>query len=732
MRHIRTLHFLGTLVFLLMTAAFASAQNAPTVSYPASFAVSPSLSDIHDSRPAGPQPLKIHSRRHLPPLGTAAGHQNAADQALQTAAGKHLEVEPQPDFPGIGFNGYLPPDPNIAVGPNHIVQVVNVDIAVFDKNGNMYSGYPKELRSLWTNLGGSCAANNGGDPVAQYDKLADRFIVTQLGSLSSPYSQCIAVSKTSDPTGSYYLYSYSFGSNLNDYPKFGVWPTATNAAYLATYNLFANGASFVGSSLCAYDRTAMLSGASAASVCFTISGDGGYLPSDLDGSTVPSGGSPGYFLNFYTLSSLRLYKLTPNFTTPSSSILSSPTNISVAAFSEACGGGACVPQPGTSRKLDSLGDRLMYRLAYRNFGDHEAMVVNHSVTAGSSVGVRWYELRNTPVSNNGAFTLFQQGTFAPDSAYRWMGSIAMDQAGDMALGYSSSSSTIYPSINYTGRKPTDATGTMSAETVLQAGNGSQTGYSRWGDYTSMRIDPSDDCTFWYTNEYYMSSSSYSWSTFIGSFKFSNCGLPPTLDFAISATSSPLKLTAGQSGTSNGSVTVTSLNGFSAAVGLLLSGCPASATCTLGSSSVTPPSGGSTTSSLSIVTGGTTPPGTYPIKITGTSGSLTHSATVTLVVAADFTIGASPSSRTVRRGSSGSYTVTVGTVNGVSSTVNLSVSGLPRRTTASFSPSSSVVSPGSSTLIIRPAWSASRGTFTLTITGANGGFTHSIPVTLVIQ
>jgi hypothetical protein len=147
---------------------------------------------------------------------------------LQTAAGPRLDAATQPSFPGIGENGYIPPDPNIAVGPNHIVQVVNSEIAIFGKSGNLYSGYPKTLGSLWTNLGGPCT-NNSGDPTVQYDKLADRFMVTQLGSLSSPYSECIAVSTTSDPSGSYYLYSYDFGSNLNDYPKFGVWPTASNA-----------------------------------------------------------------------------------------------------------------------------------------------------------------------------------------------------------------------------------------------------------------------------------------------------------------------------------------------------------------------------------------------------------------------------------------------------------------------------------------------------------------------
>src|SRR5579875_728868 len=717
-------------VLIIPASAFAQSSGpAPTVSYPSGFAVSPPLSSIHESESAGPPELKIHARRPLPRhLAAQAGQQNASDRALQTAAGSRLAVRENPNFPGLGEAGAIPPDPNIAVGPNHIVQVVNSQIAVFTKGGSIYSGYPKSLSSLWSAMGGPCATNNAGDPVVQYDRAANRFVVTQLGSLNSPYSQCFAVSASGDPTGSYYLYSYSFGSNLNDYQKIGVWPTATTSAYLATYNLFANGNSFVGADLCAYDRGAMLSGAaSAAFVCFTLSGDGGYLPSDLDGPTVPADGTPGYFLTFETLSSLRLYQLSPNFANPASSTLSAATDITVASFSEACGGGSCVPQPGTSRQLDSLGDRLMYRLAYRVFPDHQAMVVNHSVAAGTSVGVRWYELRRT----SGAFSLYQQGTFAPDSSYRWMGSIAMDQVGDMALGYSTSSSTVYPSITYTGRVPSDPLGTMEAETVLQPGNGAQTGYSRWGDYTSMRLDPSDDCTFWYTDEYYPVTSSYVWYTAIGSFKFANC--TGSADFTVAATAAPLSFTAGTGGTANGTVTVSSLNNFSSAVNLALSGCPPSATCTLGSASLTPPLNGSTSTSLKIVIAAATPAGSYPITVTGTSGSLTHSSSFTLTVAAppaDFTLSASPSSLTVKRGTSGKYTVSLGTVSG-SSSVSLSVSGLPKRTNASFSPNP-VTTPGSSTLTVSVNRPASTGTATLRITGNNGSFTHSTSVTLVIQ
>jgi hypothetical protein len=583
---------------------------------------------------------------------------------LQNAPGHHLDVDTQPNFAGIGENGYVPGDPNIAVGPNHVVQVVNSDIAVFDKGGTVFAGYPKRLGSLWSSMGGPCANNNSGDPIAQYDRLADRFIITQLGSLSAPYSECIAVSMTSDPTGSYNLYSYNFGSNLNDYDKFGVWPTATNSAYLATYNLFANGASFIGADLCAYDRNAMLTGAAnPAQICFTISGDGGFLPADVDGPNAPLDKTPGLFLNFETLSSLRMYKLSPNFATPPSSTLSGASDIGVAAFNEACG--SCIPQPGTAQTLDSLGDRLMYRLAYRRFGnDHEAIVVNHSVVAGSSVGVRWYELRNKPPSTSAAFNVFQQGTYAPDSSYRWMGSIAMDQAGDIGLGYSASDgNSVFPSVNYTGRIPTDQAGKMGAEGTIQAGAGSQTSFSRWGDYSAIRIDPSDDCTFWYTNEYYPVTSGYVWYTAIGSFKLSNCSATP--DFSISSTASPLTFPFGAVGSSSGTVTVQSLNGFASLVSLAKAGaCGTNGiTCTLGAGSLMPPSDGSINTTLGIGISATTPANSYSITITGTSGGLSHSTTLTVVVSApppptpNFSISA-PSSLTVSCGSKGTSAITL--------------------------------------------------------------------------
>jgi fibronectin type 3 domain-containing protein len=268
----------------------------------------------------------------------------------------------------------------------------------------------------------------------------------------------------------------------------------------------------------------MLTGAAATQQCFQLSSSfGGLLPSDLDGATLPPAGSPNYFLNFGS-SSLNLWRFHVDWGNTANTTLTGPTTIPVAAFSQACNGGTCIPQGGTTQTLDSLGDRLMYRLAYRNFGDHESIVANHSVTAGSSVGVRWYELR----SLSSVPTVYQQGTYAPDSSYRWMGSIAMDKAGNIALGYSVSSASMYPAIRYTGRGPTDPLDTMGSETSIIEGGGSQLrGLSRWGDYSSMSIDPVDDCTFWYTSEYLQFNGSFNWSTRIASFEFPSCSSTPT-------------------------------------------------------------------------------------------------------------------------------------------------------------------------------------------------------------
>lgn len=481
--------------------------------------VSPPLSHLvriaAPSRRAAPRIIPL---RAIPLTQTSGAEQQ--DGALQTSAGPKVGTVDGLNFAGVGqgdygfSDSYAPPDTNGAVGATQYVQLVNVSLGIFDKTTGALLLPIANIDTLWAGFGGPCETNNDGDPVVKYDRKAKRWLISQLEIASQPYTECVAVSTTSDATGSYNRYAFSYGNDFDDYPKFGIWPDG----YYVTYNIFLNGQSFIGAKLCALHRAKMLKGKPATQQCFQLSSAyGGVLPGDRDGATLPPAGSPEYFVNYGT-NSLNLWKFHVDWVTPANTTLSAPINIPVPAFTPVCNGGTCIPQPGTTQQLDSLADRLMYRLAYRNFGSHESLVVNHSVKAGAGSGVRWYELR-TPATP----TLFQSGTFAPDSSFRWMGSVAMDKVGDMAVGYSLSSSTTFPTIAYTGRVPSDPAGTMESEKIVKAGAGSQNGgLNRWGDYSGMALDPTDDCTFYYTNEYLKASGSFNWSTQINSFKFPTC------------------------------------------------------------------------------------------------------------------------------------------------------------------------------------------------------------------
>jgi len=334
---------------------------------------------------------------------------------------------------------------------------------------------------------------------------------------------CVAISTTSDATGTYHVYSFDYKKTLPDYPKLGVWPDA----YYLTTDSFPSGGFFSGAETCALDRTNMLLGNPATSVCFQRgSGDFALLPADLDGSTPPPTGAPNYEMELATSTKLNLFQFHVDFAVPSNSTFTGPTQLSVTSYTDACATtGSCIVQPTGGEKLDALGDRLMYRLAYRNFGDHESMVVSHSIK-GSGTGKapsseRWYEVRSPGSSP----VIYQSGTVGggTSSLSRWMGSIGMDKNGDIALGYSKSSSTVNPSIEYVGRVPTDALGKMeSAHNVVTGGGVQKNSSNRWGDYSSMQIDPVDDCTFWYAQEYYKTSGSFNFSTRLASFKFTTC------------------------------------------------------------------------------------------------------------------------------------------------------------------------------------------------------------------
>ena len=425
----------------------------------------------------------------------------------------------------------IPPDTNGAVGGTQFVEIVNFVLQVYDKTtGQPELPKPVLISTLWQSFGGLCETTNGGDPVVLWDKLAQRWLVTQLAYNNQTTNNflCLAVSTSVDATGSYNRYNFGFGENFPDYPKYAVWPDA----YYGTHNLYGP-TSFLGAEPCAFDRNAMLAGGAASMICILPKPSNfGFLPSDLDGNKLPPHGAPNHYVELGNLTNeLKEFDFHADFADPQKSTFTGPHVIKVPNYVLLCKDGgkfACVPQPKPGEKVDSLSGLLMFRLAYRNFGDHESMVVPHAVAPGkgstATVATRWYELR----SKGGDFSLYQAGTFQSPTDNLWMASIAMDKQGNMAMGMSADSATsLDSSIWYTGRVSSDPLGQMEAPTVVVTGSALQVnGFHRWGDYSSMSIDPSDDCTFWYSQEYYNKKNggaqSNDWTTHMVSFKFNGC------------------------------------------------------------------------------------------------------------------------------------------------------------------------------------------------------------------
>jgi hypothetical protein len=488
------------------------------------------LREVPPIVPAPRQSPPIHDFIKKAPLPYQPDSAVQAQADLPVAAVLGLNFEGL----GAGLGGGVgdPPDTNLSVGDDQVVETINFLFGVFDKStGNLVYG-PAALTTLWSGFGGSCENLGRGDPVVVFDKAAQRWIIAQMAGFTPlptvfpPDTECVAVSQTSDATGNYYRYAFTLNpGEFVDYVKLGVWP---DAYYLLNNSLDISGGTVKAPQLCALDRSQMLAGAAATAQCFFP--DGIYsllLPSDLDGSKPPPPDSPNYFIGPDRQSSavLDLFKFHVDFSNPSNSTFTGPTQIPVQPYNDLSQG---IPQPGVSNVLSALPGTMMYRLAYRNFGDHESLVVNHTVDAGNGIaGIRWYEIRDPGAT---VPTVYQQGTFSPDSEHRWMGSIAMDGAGDIALGYSISSSSVYPSIGFTGRVPSDPLGIMEAETILFSGTGSLIGsgsFARWGDYTSMSIDPVNDCTFWYANEYLTQTGPPPVHTRIASLSFPACTMRDT-------------------------------------------------------------------------------------------------------------------------------------------------------------------------------------------------------------
>jgi len=514
-----------TILAVIVSVTFAgtlmaeSVQTHPTVTYAQPHTLATPVRDMA-SAPSH-NASKVMPEHDRPPVVHTT---NLPDTAIQEVDLPQVKTQNLLSFDGITDSqggGYVPPDTNASVGDTQVVETVNVAFAVYAKSDGHQLMAPKSIGTLYSGLGTPCANSNLSDPVVNYDKMANRWVITMIAFNNnfSSNAACVAVSKTDDATGTYTAYSFSYKNVLPDYPKVGVWPDA----YYITTDSFPNGGGFSGAESCALNRTAMLAGQTATSVCFQRNAaDFALLPSDLDGATLPPSGAPNFQMDEASSTSLNLYKFHVDFVNTNNSTFTGPTKLTVSAYSDACSGGACIPQPSPGEILDSLAGRLMYRLPYRNYGDHEAMVACHSIrpSKGSAQSAaRWYEIRNP----NSSPTVFQQGSAQHTSISAWMGSIAMDKVGDIAMGVSGSSSAQKPLIAYVGRVPGDPAGAMESPKIVVSGGGVQTNsFNRWGDYSSMAIDPSDDCTFWYTQEYYKSTGSFNFSTHMNSFKFTTC------------------------------------------------------------------------------------------------------------------------------------------------------------------------------------------------------------------
>jgi hypothetical protein len=440
---------------------------------------------------------------------------NFTDPVLQDFHTASRDITgPVMNFDGVNnVNGVYPPDTDGDVGPDHYFQMINLSFAIWDKSGNQLYG-PVDNSTLWSGFIGPWTGTNDGDPIVLYDELADRWMASQfaINTSNGSYWQLVAVSTSPDPLGTYHRYAFQMPA-FNDYPKLGIWPDG----YYATFNMFG---SYTRVGVAAFERDSMLVGAPARMVYFDQSSSTfSMLPADFDG-TPPPDDSPCYFAHLRTFDSgdLEIYEFDVDWSDPSNSSFTEVSNLNTASFNPNIFG---IPQPNTSTELDVLNFMLMFRLQYRNFGTHEVLLTNHTVNAGGRAGIRWYEVRK----DTDDWYIYQEGTYSPDTENRWMGSIAMNGNGDIAIGYNISSSSTYPSIYYTGRRSTDPLGQMTIpEVLIYGGTYSQSGIDRWGDYACMSVDPVDDSTFWFTTEYMASG----WRTRIASFDFGPI-LPPAVN-----------------------------------------------------------------------------------------------------------------------------------------------------------------------------------------------------------
>ena len=526
------------------------------VNQPVSFDVSRPLAEVLREAPAPLQSTRLMHRPMQPKVQHLTGAQQSrvaeAAGAVEPLIASPISATIGLSFEGVGNTSFLncrnvahqevaPPDTNAAVGDTQVVEWVNTCYAVFDKrSGSLISG-PFSGTNFWAGFGAPCETNNDGDIIIQWDKKNHRWLAAQNVFAGPPFYTCVAVSQTADALGSYNRYTFPQTPGFPDYPKWGLKPNV----YYNTQNVFSPSGPFLGVNVCAYDAASMRAGITATQVCIFDNSEGtlfddSMLPADDD--YAPGNNAPEVLLgaidNFLP-GDTHVYEFvfTVDFSNPASSTLAGVNGsmpISVPAFNlglcvtHSSLTTDCVPQPGTTAQLDTLGDRLMYRLAHFTAQGTQHFLVTHSVNEASdfsgTVAATWYEFRAQGEGTT-SLSLYQSGQTPNDGEYRWMGSVAMDKAGDIALGYSRSSAATgdFPSIYYAGQKAGEPLGTTDTEALIKQGTGFQpdTG-DRWGDYSSMALDGADSCTFWYANEYYDTDLRFNWATWLASLKFPNC------------------------------------------------------------------------------------------------------------------------------------------------------------------------------------------------------------------
>ena len=559
-------------VFSLLNQALGQTSPVPQVGYCAGFAKTIPVRDFGAAFPEDfksskrkPKDSVINVKNEIPLKNVKPGLGGETDAGIQNRTAIVPDIAaPITSFDGLSsddnFAAYSfrvePPDANGDIGPNHYVQTTNLLVRIFNKNGTPATA-PFKMSTLFAALGPPASNSDDGDPIVLYDQLADRWLLSQfLTTLQGGRtSQVIAISQTGDPTGAYFVYNFIMPNvKFNDYPHFGVWP---DAYYMSDNQFNQAGTAYLGAGAFAFDRAKLLAGDPTASFIyfdqFTVDPTrGGQLPSDLDGYVAPPLGTPNLFMEFRATEygdpndALRIFAFHADFVTPANSTFTQVgTDLVLGAFDVRDPAGrddVAQPPPATaSQFLDAIGDRLMYRLACRILpGGVQSYVGNFTVNVSGvnpttpslyQAGIKWFELRRN--AGTGAMSVLNEGIYAPGAGDGlngrdiWMAAIAQDGEGNLGLGFSASSLTLFPSVHYTGRFPTDAAGTMAqGENILVTGNGSQQdANSRWGDYSSMSVDPTDDCTFWYTQEYYSNSGSFDWKTRIGSFKVNSACVP---------------------------------------------------------------------------------------------------------------------------------------------------------------------------------------------------------------